>query len=1164
MQMKFGNKFLLSGVLYVIVALVLLLILAYRWIPPGYAVVGHDSGLPLDAQEFLKTRFYAWDGRLDFGLDNSVNFGSLTIHFFDYLASVAAGVPYAGNFVSVFFWLGLIFVSAYFFAYQLKDVFGKPFVFILPLFLTFNFYIFQSVFMLERAKFGVFSASLISLGIYFRMQNKKISLVKAALVSALVFTVFNGGGFFGITLFGGAILFLGSILLLQFARGLAKHDFKEFKEALLFMLLGALFFAVFNIYAIVPYLTHFLEDNPSALFQEVVLRGNIEWARYVSRSASFLNLFRLDAVPDWYGEYKEANNANASHPYAALYLNNQALASLSFALPIFSFLGLFFAKRGKQRRTLAFFALIGLLGMFFAAGTHKPLGFIYELFMAKVPGFVLFRSAFYKFGIFYMVGMLVLFAFTLSSLITRLADFLPRQLSRVLVVVLVSLVLGSWLYYHRVLLDADKVFAWKADQTTLAKIPDYVFDFENWTKSVNLEGKRVLYLPPVNEDWKSDAYQWGYWSLSPLHYALSSINVLSHWHGLTSVEEELVDLLYNSIKDKDEGRFLDLAAKLNVGYLLIRHDALVDSNWSPSEKPENYKKSVDAFSKVEMLRQFGEWDIYKITDSKQMAVSTAEIMNFAPDKYLSIANDFFDQGRAVGSSVVKVYPELEKLGSKKMEVYDCISCPLERKPNLQSLAEVSVLPNSILYFFKEKRDQILLSVPKNPRDKMGDYLGIFSRRVSEQKRMIDLAVNEKYLIQNAVIIRQYLDKIHEILQGMPEKAQDFETTNQILEYIKPSQNMFSQYVTNRDFAYASRELTDNTLGVIWEIDRIMEFFSALVDNPEKWSNIKVYKIILEKDSDNYLYLPTGSYPLAKDGEIVLPEEVELVKDGKRQVLQVEMDKKGWLKARVESGLEGKAELYVKFAELPNVLTLSSPALEKFVYGNANCYQGSITNFDRDRAYEVRVWKTAALRPIKIIFSDKGFAYSEKHKFLQGEDSFEVSPDVAGGYARYVFFPSVSADNITLFICSDSQELPPLEKIEAREFFSPPVISITGKYKEPVNTNVDFERFNPTEYNIRVETTETPTVLVFNEKFDPSWKLVSLGEDGSQAKIDSHFSVDEYANAWLVDSKDGKNYKMYYAPQGVFKMSSAISAVSLLIAVSWLGVSSVRNRGKNEK
>ena len=210
-------KISLGYVLLVLVCLFLWTLI--YWLPPGYTLAGHDSGLPLNAKQFLLSRLYSWDDRLGFGLDNSANFGSLTIHFFDWFSSILAGTPSAGNYFSLFFWLGLIFTAAFILAYQLKDIFGKPFVFILPVFLTINFYIFQSVFMLERAKFGVFAATLILLSVFMRMQDNKLSILTSAILVALTFSIFNGGGWFGITLYGGVLIIIMSFLLTNFLRG---------------------------------------------------------------------------------------------------------------------------------------------------------------------------------------------------------------------------------------------------------------------------------------------------------------------------------------------------------------------------------------------------------------------------------------------------------------------------------------------------------------------------------------------------------------------------------------------------------------------------------------------------------------------------------------------------------------------------------------------------------------------------------------------------------------------------------------------------------------------------------------------------------------------------------------------------------------------------------
>lgn len=1156
------------SVLYAFFALLGLLLLSYLWLPPGYAIVGHDSGLPLDAKQFLLSRFYAWDGRLDFGLDNSVNFGSLTIHFFDWVSSMIAGVPYAGNYISVFFWLGLIFVSGFFFAYQLKDVFGKPFVFILPPLLVFNFYIFQSIFMLERAKYGVFSGLLIFLAVYFRLYNQKLGVLTAALISSLTFSIFNGGGLFGITLYGGVIAIFVVIVIHVFSRGLVSRNFEELRKTLLFFALSLILYLAFNAYSIIPYMKQFLIDNPQALFQESSIEGNKEWLGYVSRSSSFLNLFRFLGVPDWYGGFGEVERANIEHPYAAYYLNNSILSSLNFLFPILAFSSLLLAKDKATRRVLSLFSVIALLEMFLAAGSHEPLGSVYTSLMNYVPGFVLFRSAFYKFGIFYLLGMLVMFTFTVTVFIDRLAKLFPINLRKSALFIFTFAAIGLWSTYHWVLFDSSKVFSWKSDQSTKVKPPDYIYDFSQWVEKNNLGEKRVLLLPPVNKNWQSDAYSWGYWSLSPLPYALSATRVISRWHGLNNEELDIIDHLYGSIKENDEELFLQFVEKLNIGYLLLREDVLTDSTWSSSERPESYKKTLESFEKVNKVEKFGQWEFYKISTNVNSEVYTTSEVNIAPDRYVTLANNFFDEGHSVGSTVLKLYPEFEGFGTKLMQVYDCLSCPLEKKFNLQSSPEVEILPNSILYTFKEDQEQKLLATQKNPLSKMGDYLGLVLRRSAEQQRMVDLQIKEKYLLENAVVIRSYLSEIYSLLEDSPEKTSDFELANMVLEYLSPAERVFSDRVLRSDFKAASNKLIDETLGVVWEIERIKGFFTPLLTNIEQWSTKKVYKVVFPEDGKYNIFFPTTSLPKAIDGGVILPESVQMKIDNQTKTLDVERAQENWMVTRVEEK-QGSGEYTLHFPDLPNLLTIESSGLEKFSFGETACFKGKIANFDPRRAYEIKIWKQDRLRPVKIIFSDDEFTYSEKHGFLQGEDSFEVPATAEGVYARYLFFPSVSAKIISLYICSDNAELPPVDKIEAKEFFSPPVVGVNGSYESKVSPNISYFRENPTSYTAVASevkntayTLNTPYVFVFNEKFNPSWQLLAQNEDGELLSIDEHFTVDGYANGWLITDPSIKKFKIKYAPQSVFYKAGAFSAVSVLAAISWLVFTFVRSRNKN--
>ncbi len=63
-------------------------------------------------------------------------------------------------------------------------------------------------------------------------------------------------------------------------------------------------------------------------------------------------------------------------------------------IPILAYISVFFLKRQetKTKKTLIFFASLGLLGAFLAKGANDPLGFIYVWMFDHIPGFIMFRD----------------------------------------------------------------------------------------------------------------------------------------------------------------------------------------------------------------------------------------------------------------------------------------------------------------------------------------------------------------------------------------------------------------------------------------------------------------------------------------------------------------------------------------------------------------------------------------------------------------------------------------------------------------------------------------------------------------------------------------------------------------------------------------------------
>lgn len=1171
MAVKFKDKFLLIGIFYALFVLVGIFALAFIWLPPGYTLAGHDSGLPLSAKQFLLTRLYAWEDRLGFGLDNSANFGSLTIHFFDWLSSFIAGVPYAGNYVSVFFWVGLIFLSGFIFAYQLKDIFGKPFVFILPVLLTFNFYIFQSVFMFERAKFGIFSATLISLAVFFRLQDKKLSLITSAVISSLAFSIFNGGGWFGITLYGGVVIILAVLLFVGFVKGLLNGNFTEFKRTLLFIILSAVFYIIFNAYSILPYLKNFLEVDAARLVQDPSAENNKDWLRDVSRSTSLLNLFRLLGVPDWYGGPDNIGRANPSHSYASFYLNNKFLVGVSFIFPLLAFGGFLLAKTKEQKRTLCLFGIVALLEIIFTAGSQRPFGAFYEFLMDRIPGFFLFRSAFYKFGVFYFFGMSVLLAFTISFLIEKLSDLIDKLLVSVfprtktaLLFMSTFLILVLWSAYHWVLFDPVKIFAWKADQTTKFKVPEYVFAFAKWTEKNKTDDKRVLLLPPPNKDWQNDAYNWGYWSLAPLPSTMSSARILSSWHALNREELDFIERIYNSVKDNDEKSFLQLAGRLSVGYVLLRRDVLVDSSWASGESPEAYREVLGSFKVVSKVENFGEWELYRVELAVPSQIYTISSVNLAPDNFISLANNFFTDGHTAGFSTRKSFIEIDEVGLNKIDVYDCLSCLLEKQARLKSLPETTILPNSLFFYFKARQEQELLAQTKDSKSKIGDYLGLILRRTAELKKMVDLSVKEQYLLENMAFIRQYLRGLYSELQISYENAYDFEMLKQILDFLNPVERELSDQARSNVSKTRSHRFGEEALGILWDIRRIKEFFTPLLGDIERWATEKVYRVGFSESGKHTLFFSSETFPRSLDGNVIFPERIKFIKSGEEKILEITNNKEDWLSLDLGYQEKGEGNLILYFKEPPNLFSTEGSGIENFPFGKAACYRGGIKNFDRRRPYQVLVSKTDRLRSVKIIFRDNKRVYSDQHGFLQGEDLFEVPAVAHGEFSRYIYTPSALAKNITLYICSDDAIPPSVDEIIVREFFSPSALAITKSDVDFVTSpEVSYTKINPTKYEGEIKDAHAPYILIFNEKINRSWKMFIVS-NGRWKVVNKHFMIDGYANGWFINQSGTSKFKIEYTPQRLFYIGSAISITSLFAGFVWLVYSSIAAKKKGLK
>lgn len=1174
MKKRFSNWLHSGYFLYLAVGLLGIWLLTRWWLPPGFILAGHDSGLALDAKDFLFTRFFAWDSSIDFGRDNAQHFGSLTIHTFDYLLSLLAGSGSAGSQVAVFFWLSLIFISGFILAYQFREKIGATFVFLFPVMVTFNFYIGQSLFVLERAKYGLFAATMLFLAIVFRVLDRRESILFSAIVTSLIFFIFNGGSWLGLPLYGGLFVVVLVVLIFTLIENWKKHDFGPLKRLVSFFGLTLIGLILLSSYSIWPYLANFIAGDYEQLLGQVAIRQNKDWLDSVSQGSTFLNLFRLQGVPDWYGGSSQL--INVAHIYAADYLQNKLLVIASFFFPLLAFTSFLLAKTRRQRRYVSFFGLLLLVSMFFTAGTRSPLGSLYGFIYDYLPGFAVFRSPYYKFGGSLVMAASFLIAFSASRIGAKIK--VGSWLRQVSTGGFVLLFLSLWLGFHFVFFDQNKIFEWQKGFSTKLSVPDYVTEFKTWIDDQKLSGTRILLLPPFNDGWRSDGYEWGYWSLSTLPSALIRSSVVANDHSLVSEERQWVNGLYKSLEAGDEQQFIDLSSRTRVGLVLLRTDVLSGKIWSGTSAPSGFEQTLNSFKRVKKVKEFGRWMLYKVDQEPVPKVIVSSSLISLPADSSYVAREFLQDDHFTLSNINLKRLNIAPFYSSFVSLYECQSCLLEQKSASPSLIPVRIFPNSPFYSVKVSREKAVLNEADNDSEKVDAYLGFILRRYSEVKSMLDLGIEEQYIVDNLKTINLYFDKTSSLVRSFSNPDSDFFRARHILDNVSPIQLYFRKYIDLREFGLKGEALRREIFGVLWRIADLKRFYEPMLSKVDTWSSQKIYFLRFPEKGEYGVFIRTVSLPADIDGNFMAPYHAVYKVGATEKTLEFKQGQDGWLAASITADMPFDAQLILYFDPRPNLFRVEGNSFELFPQGERACYFGTIQNFNKARQYRVEVSTTRKDQSLRLFFRnpDNQELSQQRDKFFYGDDDeADVYPLFTYEPFRYVYYPSGRAVNPRIYLCSGDKELPSITDVGSYEVFSPQVV-VTQKVDNAHLTVpvVSFDQRNPTQYTGSVKEVKGPFVLLFNERYSPLWRIYK--DDSSQEpfsrlinrvkddkQIGQHFTIDGYANAWLIEKNEDFNFSIEYLPQTLFELGRWITLLSLAVFLFVLlsgGISRKRSVG----
>lgn len=1138
---QFFSKERVLYFIYLLAAIIGIWFLTKLWIPDGFVIAGHDSGLAINASDFFKSRFFAWDLQ-GFGRDNSGYFGSLVMHFVDLTSSKIAGVLYAGNQINMFFWISAVFISAAIFTYTLNNRLGKYFNYLFPVFITFNFYILQSLFIIERAKYSILVATLLFLAIYIKMRDVKISVLNAGVLISLVFLFFNGGSWLGLPLYGGLLVLGFSILIFELTMALKQKKWGNLVKLFAFYTVIGLGFIAFNAYSILPYSTKFFGQDYSAVTNQKVISANKGWLDNLSQASSYLNLFRLQGVPDWYvGEM----SANPDHPYANLYLSNHLLVVFSYAFPLLSFLSFIFAKSKEQKELILLFGIALFLGVFFTAGSHSPLGFIYTLFYEHIPGFSIFRSPYYKFGSALFIAASVLIAFSTSYLIESLTNKLKNKYSCGFILTMVAICL--WVAFYNVLLKPEDIFTWHPELSTRMSIPAYVNDFSIWFDKQETGESRTLVAPPLNYSWQNDAYNWGYWSLTNLPSVLSVKPFVSNGE-LDQGEKIWVDKLYKVLAEGDEKETFNLSKKLGIDYILLRNDALADSSWSAAPSPSLYADKFNSFESVEKIAVFGQWTVYKFKRDLSPLFYAANGVVSIDGNYPYLSQTFYSDKNTVTGVNVASYSEYL---SQIVNEYLCRSCPLEGREALTSLPPVNILPNSPFYIFKQRTEDRALNAASTDRSKVDAYLGSVLRRGSEIKAMWNFGLDTDYAVNSLQKMNEYLKKTNDIyIHGGMDRY--FEA-KRLVDNLNVVEQSLGSIVSNYTFGGKKQDYRQGVFDVLWNIGKLKRTF-PIIEDKNKLEMEKVYSVLPSGEVKRDLFIDENTMPLDLNNQPILPLKITFTSDIGTSNIKTAKTDNSLIKLLMPENY-GEGKILMEFPRFPNLFVRTGFSTEQTPTGSRACVVGLLAKFNPNRKYRIEVTATKPWQVLKLFLKD-GEINNGDSGFIQGQDEAEILPTLLSRPFYHIYTPSSGAKSLKIYLCNSNMTPPEFENLEFHEIVSPDIVAVDELPEVSRDyPKIEYSKIDPTHYRISVENATSPFVLVFNQSFNSSWQL-DLQNSG-------HFTINGYANAWKISKTGTYTLDLLYTPQSNFKKGVIISLISVLFALGLSIASTLYNRRKNK-
>jgi hypothetical protein len=813
------------------------------------------------------------------------------------------------------------------------------------------------------------------------------------------------------------------------------------------------------------------------------------------------------------------------------------LIIVSFLIPISAFSSILFAK-AKEKYLLISFGLIALISMFFMAGSHAPLGFIYVFLIEHVPGFIAFRTPFYKFAPGLWFSFAIMIGFICNYFILRYLKKAPY--------ILISLAISALVVGYSFPFLGTKFFNYGPNRTTRVKVPSYVNDYAKWANSNQFPYNRLLTLPAQHPDNHATETTWGYWSLAPINSLLDKRLYIDRTVPLLPGESAIINEFYDAF-DAQDPKWKVLADKLGIDGIILRDDIVPYEYHNQTISPAFYHKIIDnQFTKT---KDFGPWHIYSLKNihsSFYTAKGYIQVENYNTNKSLSLLDD--PTGHADNRTVVieKDLPSMDSLKIANIYIPECANCEISSKFLGPENHNVGIIPGSKIYKLKQLFEQIPRFSKRTIQDKVNYEVSTATKRLYEYDVSFNSGAGDESRSISLDLYKQQLDKLASLLQ---QYNKEHVLSNETNTFYIPIYNTLDYHRTIiQNYVDNGYEITNEKK--IQDIYDVIDQLITIINSNSYFSinrTDKRYYVNIKEPGDYELYLKKNTANLFSGDALTASV------DGKMVDLAPE-EKNNWISLLQYSFTKGKhfIELQEKTAE--NIITNDYLLTKKGIVENE---EGELTmDFTQNECVDIPLSQlTQEKYHFNVRFNTEN-APTRIWAFLGNNHS--ILPRLKPENGQVINLPKNKPLNINLDIqvddnkdlvykiCqfSNKHRIPiTITNISAQRISTPLVelVKLNALYKEPELRPIEATKKDNTSYQLSLSS-GSAQLLVFTQRFDSHWKIDKYPNA-------PHAKGDLYANVWYIPQSSSNNkLDLSYTPQHIFNISKWIATIATILVL----------------